>query len=792
MNPAPDPRPPAAPGPASPAETARLTATVARLRGELRAAGADADRRALLGLAAGILVARLECTPAQAAERIAALADAAGIPPAELAADIVGRDVPGTAAEAVPEDVPAPERLAARARLWGAEAAAATASDADDAARAVLENAMAPLGAAAVALWHVQADGALRLAGQAGLPAGEAARWRHVPPGVATLAGRAVAEGEAVIGRGAALGPAAAGPAAPRAPSAATAGRVPSGVRMAAPAFAGGRIAGVLEVCWPEAAAPGAERSAPPPDVVRQVAAMADVAARAVPAPAHPAPPAAGAAADVADVLPCPAVVLLPVRAEEPADVDDFVVDHANRHFADPSGRPWPELRGARLTEAYPPAAEPGRLLDLARRAYRTGTPATLRLAPPAPGTDTGPDVAVWTVGEAVVVSWLPVEDRAGRLADLVAEAQRMVSVGGFEENLGTGDVLWTDEVYALFGLPDDARPLGLRQLPAHVHPDDGTVVARFLRTVLDHGRPASAVLRLLRPDGAVRHTRIVAAPSPGTPEDTGVRVRGAYEDVTAEYGTAVALAATRERLDEAEEESAARNRLARQLQEAIMPTDAEAGTGGLRVAVRYRPAQADAAVGGDWYDTVELPDGSVLLCVGDIAGHGIAAATGMIVLRNALRGLAMACSDPARLMHWLNAVACHPLGAVTATAVCAVYDPRSHTLTWARAGHLPPLWVHGDRAEPLPLVDGPMLGAFPEAEYDEQRIALAPGDTLVMYTDGLVERRGSSVSDGVARLAALLPRRTRGPEELLDRLLALGNADTDDDTCVIAAQVPE
>ncbi|NUP35264.1 MAG: SpoIIE family protein phosphatase, partial [Streptomycetaceae bacterium] len=442
-------------------------------------------------------------------------------------------------------------------------------------------------------------------------------------------------------------------------------------------------------------------------------------------------------------------------------------------------------------TEAYPLAAEPGRLLDLARRAHRTGAPATLRLAPPTPGTDTGTDVAVWTVGDAVVVSWLPVEDRAGRLADLVAEVQRMVSVGGFEENLGTGDVLWTDEVYALFGLPDEARPLGLRQLPAHVHPDDGTVVARFLRTVLDHGRPASAVLRLLRPDGAVRHTRIVAAPRTGTPGDAGVLVRGAYEDVSAEYGTAVALAATRERLDEAEEESAARNRLARQLQEAIMPTGAETGTGGLRVAVRSRPAQADAAVGGDWYDTVELPDGSVLLCVGDIAGHGIAAATGMIVLRNALRGLAMACSDPARLMHWLNAVACHPLGAVTATAVCAVYDPRSHTLTWARAGHLPPLWVRGDRTEPLPLVDGPMLGAFPEAEYDEQRIALAPGDTLVMYTDGLVERRGSSVSDGVARLAALLPRRTRGPEELLDRLLALGNADTDDDTCVIAAQVP-
>ncbi|MGR6998040.1 PAS domain-containing protein [Yinghuangia aomiensis] len=439
------------------------------------------------------------------------------------------------------------------------------------------------LGASAVALWQVQADGALRLAGQAGFPAGEAARWRHVPPGVATLAGRTVAEGEAVIeprwrpgadrgrpggaprNRGGDRGP---GPV--RCPDGRTRVRRRADRGCPGGLLAGGRRPGH------RALRAAARRGAPSRRNGRRV--RASRARPRAPRAARrgrgrrrrrrPPVPGRGPAARAGRGAgrcrrrrlrrgprqPALRRPLGPPVAGTPRGTPDRGLSAGRR------ARPAPRPRPPRLPHrrpGHPPARAPHpghrhrqgrRRLDGRRRRRRVLAAGRRPRRPPG---------------------------RPGRRGATHGQRRRVRS-----RNLGTGDVLWTDEVYALFGLPDDTRPLGLRQLPAHVHPDDGTLVARFLRTVLDHGRPASAVLRLLRPDGAVRHTRIVAAPSPGTPEDTGVRVRGAYEDVTAEYGTAVALAATRERLDEAEEESAARNRLARQLQEAIMPTDAETGTG--------------------------------------------------------------------------------------------------------------------------------------------------------------------------------------------------------------------
>jgi len=126
-------------------------------------------------------------------------------------------------------------------------------------------------------------------------------------------------------------------------------------------------------------------------------------------------------------------------------------------------------------------------------------------------------------------------------------------------------------------------------------------------------------------------------------------------------------------------------------------------GGPGLRVAVRYRPAETEQLVGGDWYDAVVLPSRLVLLCVGDVAGHGIEAATSMVVLCNALRGLAVTGAGPGQLLSWLNMVAHHLTGSVTATAVCGLYDPDRRSLRWARAGHLPPVLVRGSEATPLP-----------------------------------------------------------------------------------------
>jgi serine phosphatase RsbU (regulator of sigma subunit) len=194
--------------------------------------------------------------------------------------------------------------------------------------------------------------------------------------------------------------------------------------------------------------------------------------------------------------------------------------------------------------------------------------------------------------------------------------------------------------------------------------------------------------------------------------------------------------------------------------------------------------------VGGDWYDAVALPSRRVLLCVGDVAGHGMEAATSMVVLRNALRGLAVTGAGPGQLLSWLNIVAHHLTGAVTATAVCGLYDPATRVLRWARAGHLPPVLVRDSDATTLPLVRGMLLGAVPEAVYEEDEVQLAAQDTLLMYTDGLIERRDRSLEESLAHLLTTASTAPLSLDKQLDRLLTYSRADTDDDTCIVGIRV--
>jgi serine phosphatase RsbU (regulator of sigma subunit) len=178
-----------------------------------------------------------------------------------------------------------------------------------------------------------------------------------------------------------------------------------------------------------------------------------------------------------------------------------------------------------------------------------------------------------------------------------------------------------------------------------------------------------------------------------------------------------------------------------------------------------------------------------VLLTVGDIAGHGIAAATGMVVLRNALRGLAITGAGPGRLLSWLNSVACCLTEQVTATVVCGLFDPATRTLRWANAGHVPPVLVSSGKAEALTPPDGVLLGAVDDASYEETLHELRPPDILLMYTDGLIERRDSSMEQALGQLLAAASRPVDDLEHYLDHLLSCDIADTDDDTCLIAVQ---
>ncbi len=783
--------PPAADPPGQ-AEAGRLAATVERLRSEVRAARSAADGRALVEMAKGVLVGKLGCGPAEAARQLASLAEQSGTDPLELAVDVINQAASDQVSQIAEEFLTraevrerADEVQSTALRLRSAESRVLASPDAQSMAAALLENALAPLGVTGVAIWAAGSDSSLTLAGQAGFAEEEAARWRYVPPEVATCARLALSAREPAF-----IGSLSDG-------GLPTIGRRrhPHGARLAVPAGTGGRINGVVEVSWPQ----------PQPDLphrtVRQIEALAELCARALddaePGAAQGAAPAdhdtgLGELTDLADNLHDPALVLVP-HLDSRGNLADFRIHHANPLFVDPAGRPTSSVSGSLFLEAYSLAEADG-LFEKMERVHATGEPLRTQRMSLRALVDQVPltafaDVSISRHAGALLLLW-KVEDEAARLASLLGHAQRLGRVGGFEESAVTGEITWNGQLFALYGLPLNATPVPLRDLGAHAHPDDAIAVTRFLRTLLHHRREASVDLRLRRPDGITRHVRVVAEPAL---DANGAlhAVRGAYQDISSQHWTEVALAATRDQLAHSEAESVERTRLTLQLQHAIMPpAPAALEVPGIRIAVRYRPAESEALVGGDWYDAIVLPNQRILLCVGDVAGHGIEAATGMVILRNALRGLAVTGAGPAQLLAWLNAVAHHLTDQVTATAVCGIYDPQTRVLRWSRAGHLPPVLVRRGVAEAFPLTSGLLLGALPETAFTEEEIQLEPEDTLLMYTDGLVERRDTAVSETLAHLLAVAAREASGLEGRLDHLLTYSRSDTDDDTCLIGIQV--
>lgn len=174
--------------------------------------------------------------------------------------------------------------------------------------------------------------------------------------------------------------------------------------------------------------------------------------------------------------------------------------------------------------------------------------------------------------------------------------------------------------------------------------------------------------------------------------------------------------------------------------------------------AVRYQPASRPLQVGGDWYDVVDLDDGRTALIVGDCVGHGLAAAAVMGQLRSACRALLLEHPSPRAALSALDRFAARLPGARCTTAFCAVLDTATGELTYSSAGHPPPILVYGDRTART-LEDGRSipLGLRPDWERPEARVTLPPRATLLLYTDGLVERRRQSLDSGIARATDLV-----------------------------------
>ncbi len=215
----------------------------------------------------------------------------------------------------------------------------------------------------------------------------------------------------------------------------------------------------------------------------------------------------------------------------------------------------------------------------------------------------------------------------------------------------------------------------------------------------------------------------------------------------------------------------------------------------GLDIAVRYVPAAQAAQVGGDWYDSFVLPGGTVGVVVGDVAGHDENAAAAMAQLRNLTRGVAYSLrTSPAAVLTGVDR-ALEGLGvdAVATALLLEVTDAGAGGLSarWSNAGHPPPVLVSADGS--ARLLEGPpdlLLGLEAGTERSDHTVVLEPGSTLVLYTDGLVERRGASLDDGLAWLVGAVTGTHLDSEALCDRLLDAVRGAAEDDVALLVLRV--
>ncbi|MFC5908891.1 SpoIIE family protein phosphatase [Streptacidiphilus monticola] len=736
----------------TPSALAELAAEVDDLRARYAA-------HHLLDLAVGVLVAQLGLEPQDAARHLEELAAAAGTPATDLAADIVNQ----AAGQVVSLDLAAVGREARALRRVGARVQVA--EELDEVATALVEDGLERFGASGLLLWRASSDGCLALVGGHGCSSLEMSRWRLLPPQLCSLPMEALTESHPLWfpkgpeERGVLPGPSA------------------ESARALIPLRARGRTVGLALVLWPG--------PAPLDESTReQVEGLVSVSARVLDA---------GRATDYASDRPVLAAVLdllaHPGMSLWHGDGGEPRVEHLN-----PTARrvaaPLPSQTGRPLSQLFPYAA--AELTELVGEAQRSGSPQRMSRLPTARGRDDPPpllNVRVLPLSpERSVVLWhLSSRDHS---FSLLQSTGRLAGAAAFEDDLLRGVAQWTDQAFALFDLPPEAAPLTLDQLHNLVSPDSRGELDALLETLTDRLEPGTAVLQRPRTDGGVRHIRVIAEPLLTHGTLTGVT--GVFQDVSIQHHTEVALAATFDQLTTVQAKADQRHALALQLQRAILPDlpefDADSG---IQVAARYRPAAEEYRVGGDWYDVVRLPDGSLLVAVGDVAGHGIDAATGMVALRNALRGLAVTGHGPARLMHWLNEVALHSPGRPTATCICAVYRPQDRRLRWTSAGHLPPLLLRGGRAELLDHGHSLLLGAVADVRYGEAVTELRPGDRLLLYTDGLIERRHASLDQTLAvlrRTAEHLPE--VGLDQQADVLVERSLGDTDDDSSLVLLRI--
>ncbi len=326
-------------------------------------------------------------------------------------------------------------------------------------------------------------------------------------------------------------------------------------------------------------------------------------------------------------------------------------------------------------------------------------------------------------------------ESRLRRSERQLAEAHEMARIGSWEWDVASGEVAWSEEMFRIHGLEPDVFEVTFERAMTFVHKDDRPRIREDVEALIAGRRNEipDREYRIVLPDGEVRtlHARSKFSLAPdGTP----VRVVGIAQDVT------------EHRAFERE------HRIADTLQQALLPASFPE-VEGVEVAARYVPAETGLAAGGDWFDVIPLAGGRVALVIGDVAGHGLEAASLMGQLRLAVRAYALEGHPPGVIAERTDALLHDVAEDEMATLLLVVLDVASRAATTVGAGHPRPIAISSAGARLLPVESAPPLGLGGRGSYPESTMVLEPQTTLLLYTDGLIDRPDLPIDEGIDRL---------------------------------------
>ncbi|TRV78283.1 serine/threonine-protein phosphatase [Streptomyces sp. 130] len=463
------------------------------------------------------------------------------------------------------------------------------------------------------------------------------------------------------------------------------------------------------------------------------------------PAPATATPPPSGQ--DVLDALPVPALLLAPVFGDngEIRDVLLLARNAAARLFADSRfpGAALPPWTGPVSLFARVPSLAATAIPRMLADAHRQGVPQQSDTVEWLLNTRTGPvrinaEVRIAPCGDRFLLTWEP----GGRLS-MATAAQQLVRTCWAEWNLADDWVEPSRGFRQVLGLAEDTPLPSLADLAAATVPECLPTLYQTLYDVVLRKRVTTCELRFR---GSERVFRMVAEPVRIVPGGLVWALRTVLTDVTTDRRRREAARRAERDARREHERAEAVAEVAGVLRDAVLPHFQDELDGyGLEAAAVYRPDALGAGVGGDWYKARGLPDGRLLLALGDARGHGLEAVTLMAKLRYALAGLAYTAEPVERLTQWLNEVACADDQESTATAIIARYHPERTLFRWTCAGHPRPVLLRDGRAGQLPApAGGPglTLGVLPGTSYNATETTLETGDIVLMYSDGLTERR--------------------------------------------------